>query len=174
VRVRRAMTVAAVALGTALLAGCAGQPGTAAVVDGRTFTDAQVARAADELGPYLANSSPDAVLSAIVQSEIGLAVTEAHGVVVTEDQARVFLDTLAEQAGAEPADWGRESLAIARLQVAGQQLAEQGDETIAADFTRALAEVPVTVNPRYGVYDGQSGRIAQPERAWIVAPSAGE
>lgn len=169
-RMRR-VAAAAVVLGLATAtAGCSAHPGAAAIVDGDQITEADLARVIDELGPYLNNPTPSAVLTAIVQSEAWLAVAASQNIEVTDDQGREFLDQLASGAGADPAAWGHESLVIARVQVASSELTSAAED-LQDEFTAAVADLGVTVNPRYGGFDAETGEVGAAELPWIVTPA---
>lgn len=167
-RMRRAAAAAVVLAMAAVTAGCSSDPGTAAVVDGHEISTAELDRVADELGPYLKDASPRAILTAILQSEAWLAVARSHDIEVTDDQGREFLDKLSEGSGADPVEWSHESLVIARVQVASTDLTSATDD-LQGEFTAAVADLDVTVNPRYGQYDAETGAVGAADLPWIVS-----
>lgn len=173
-RGRRTVAVGAALVVAGVLAGCSSQLEVAAVVDGRTITEDDVTRVTEELGPYLLDSSPRGVLSALVGTEAGLDVAEHFDVAVTDEQADAFLDELAAGAGQEPpAEWGAASLRVARVQVASTLMAQAGFDGVAEEFSDAIAALDVDVNPRYGGYDPTTGAVVD-DRPWIVRePAAG-
>lgn len=166
-RMWRAAAVAVVLGLAAATAGCSVHPGAAAVVNGDQITTADLERVADELGPYLKDASPSAILTALLQSEAWLAVAASHDIEVTDDQGRDFLDQLASGSGSEPMTWGHESLVIARVQVASTELSS-ASEDLQGEFASAVADLDVTVNPRYGEYDPETGVVGAVDEPWII------
>lgn len=172
-RARRTVVVIGAIAAVAVLAGCAGDPGMVVEIDGRTITEAELDRVAEELGPFLTDASRGAVLTALVQSEAGIVLGERNDIEVTDKQARTFLNETAEKAAVEPSEWGKGSLTIARMQVLREDLALLPDpEAATAQYEEILAGLDVTVNPRYGEYDPATGEIRALQHDWIVVPAA--
>ncbi len=169
---RTVVAMAGIAVVTAL-AGCSGAPGTVAEIDGRTITETELDRVVDELGPFLNDASVTAVLTALLQSEAGIELGELNDLEVDAARAVTFLDSIAQNAGVEPSDWSEGSLTIARMQLLGQDLAQLPDpEAATAQYEEILADLDVTVNPRYGEYDPSTGEVRALAPAWIVVPAA--
>lgn len=174
-RARRTAVVIGVLATVAAVAGCSTGPGVVAEVEGTTITEGDLDRVVDELGPLLADSSRGAVLSAIVQSTAGLELGERNDIEVSDDRAAEFLDSLATNIGAEPSDWSDGSLTIARMQLLGQDLSQLPDgEAVNAQYEQILADLDITVSPRYGQYDPVTGGIVALDPEWIVSPESGE
>lgn len=159
----------------AALAGCYPERGTVAELDGVAITEADLDRVSTELGPFLADASRGAVLTALVQSEAGVVLGERNDIEVSDDRAREFLDSLATNAEVEPSDWSEGSLTIARMQLLGGELSQLPDpEGTTAQFQEILADLDITVSPRYGEYDPTTGEVVALHPAWIVVPAADE
>ena len=151
------------------LAGCSAEPGMVAEVEGRTITEAELDRVTEELGPFLADPSRISVLNALVQSEAGVVLGDRNDIEVTSDEARDFLDALAAESGAQARTWGSGSLTIARMQLIGQRLTTLPDPAAAsAEFEEILANLEITVSPRYGEYDPAVGAVSALQPDWIV------
>jgi hypothetical protein len=175
VRARRTAVVIGVLAAVATVAGCSTGPDVVAEVEGTTITEADLDRVVTELGPLLADSSRGAVLSAIVQSTAGLQLGELNDIEVSDDRAAEFLDSLATNIGAEPSDWSDGSLTIARMQLLGQDLSQLPDADAATDqYEEILANLDITVSPRYGQYDPVTGTIVALDPEWIVSPESDE
>lgn len=173
-RARRTVAVIGAITAVAALAGCAGEPGTVAEVDGRTITQDDLARVTEELSPFLADASDAAVLSALVQSTAGIELGERKGLEVTAKRAATFLDSIATNSGLEPSDWGEGSIMVAQMQLLGEEFSQLPDpEAATAEFQQILADLDITVNPRYGEYDPATGEVSALAPEWIVTPAAG-
>ncbi len=175
-RARRTAVVIGAVVTVAALAGCSTGPGVVAQVEGTTITEGDLDRVIDELGPMLANPSRDAVLTALVQAEAGLALAEPNGIEVPDaEAAEELLTSTANGLEVPVSDWGEGSLAIARLQLIGRELANTvGVEQATTLFQEAFAAADVTVSPRYGEYDPTAGAVVALHPAWIVDPAAAE
>jgi hypothetical protein len=160
-----------VALTTVGLAGCAGQPGAAAVVDGQAIPTADVQAALDELEPYFQGVTTTNVLAVLVQEPTVVELAEEKGVGVSDEQAQELLDQVVQQkvAGAT-ATFTEPSLAVARYSIAFTNLQDLPDaEAVGEQIDQRLRDLDVEVNPRFGsLADGN--QIAAPTTpAWLVA-----
>ena len=174
-RARRTAVVITAGAAVAALAGCSGEPGTVAEVEGVAITEAALDRVTDELGPFLADPSRGGVLTALVQSEAGGVLAERNDIEVSDDEAAGFLDDLATRSGVEPSSWGDGSLTIARMQLVGEAVAQEaGTEAALAQLTEIFAGLDITVSPRYGEYDPTTGEVVALHPAWIVDTSSVE
>jgi hypothetical protein len=175
VRARTTAAVTGAIVAVAALTGCGLQPGAVAEVEGTTITESDIDAVVDELGPFLQRSSRDAVLTALVQSEAGALLAERHDIEVADERAIEFLDSLAALSGGEPPAWSAGSITIARMQLIGQELQALPDPQAASDeFYALLADLDITVSPRYGEYDPSTGEVVALSPAWIVVPGATE
>lgn len=160
-----------VGLAAAALAGCSGQPGAAAVVDGTVITQAEVEQTYDELRPILADARPSVVLQALIQSPALIEAAADNGVGVSDDEAAALLDTVMANAGlAADVEWGAGSLTIAKADLAGQNLSglPDGAEIMAA-AQASLGDVEVEVNPQYGQLATETGVLDPIAYPWIAA-----
>ncbi len=172
--VRRSGAIAAV-LAAGLLAGCAGQPGVAAVIGDRTVTQAQLDTATEELSPILNTVDQRALLLALVLGSEVLPAAEEQGVAVSAEAAVDQMDQVAEVAGVEPVDWSPISVEIIQVVLAGQALgmAPDGGAALQAAEEAALAQ-DVEISPRHGTLDRESRQVQPQQLDWIVQPEAGE
>lgn len=176
VRTRRtvALTVAVVA-GIGGVTGCSAQSGAAAVVDGEAIPIADVHEATRELGPYLQDASPSAVLLLLVAEPVFARVAAENGVGVSAQEAQEVLDGLAQPAEGQespeqPAEFGPASQRVARFTILQRKLQERPDGAeLLAQATADLAELDVELNPRYGQVDFASGTGITPvAHDWLV------
>ncbi|WP_129339723.1 hypothetical protein [Cellulomonas endophytica] len=155
------------------LGACAGQPGAAAVVDGREITSADVAEVRDQLGGVLQGVTSTNVLAVLVQEPVVTELAADRGVAVSDDEARAALTQAVTAAGGEVPELGPASLAVGRYLVATNNLQGLEDaEGVSAELLERVAEQDVEVNPRYGSLDERNTVVAPTPVPWLVAPSA--
>jgi hypothetical protein len=174
----RATGVLAALATTVTLAGCTGQPGAAAVVDGTAIPTADVRAAQVELAPYFQGVSTTNVLAVLVQEPTVVALAEEKGVGVSDEDAHKLLDSVVQQKvpGLEVA-FTDPSLAVAKYSIAYTNLQGLPDaKDVGTEIDKRLRALDVDVNPRFGTLtDGN--QVADPKPApWIVkakpAPTA--
>ncbi|NUU16850.1 hypothetical protein HP550_06250 [Cellulomonas humilata] len=159
---------------TAGLAGCAGQPGAAAVVDGTAIPTADVRAALDELEPWFEGVTTTNVLAVLVQEPTVVELAAEKGVGVSDEDAEALLAQVVQQkVQGATATFTDPSLALARYSIAYTNL--QGlpeTEGIGQEIDTRLRELDVEVNPRFGsLQDGN--QVAAPVAVpWLVAPQA--
>ena len=90
----RAAGVLVALVTTAGLAGCAGQPGAAAVVDGTPIPTADVQAALTELSPYYQGATTTNLLAVLVQEPTVVELAEEKGVGVSDEDAQALLDSV--------------------------------------------------------------------------------
>lgn len=172
----RARTITAVVgalVAVTAVAGCAPGAGVAAEVDGVTITESDVDGVLDDLGPFLARTSRDAVLTSLVQSQAGVELADRHGIEVTDERAVQLLDNMAELSEMEPREWTDGAVLIARMQLIGQEINGLDDSAaVTEEFYEILAGLDVDVSPRYGEYDPTTGSVVALSTPWIVDPAA--
>lgn len=173
---RSGMRVAVVAAlaATGLLTGCTGEPGAAAVVDGRTIPVADVHAAVEQLAPLFQGASPENVLAVLVQEPTIRAFAREQGVAVSDQAAREQLADAAAQLETEPAqEYGEPALAVSRYLLVWEELTGLPDaQTVLPELQAQLGELDVEVSPRFGAVD-EGNEIVAVERPWLV-PSGGE
>ncbi|MCC2322713.1 SurA N-terminal domain-containing protein [Cellulomonas xiejunii] len=173
----RGRVVAAVVAAGGLLVGCSGQPGAAAVVDGRTITTAELATAQEELAPIFAGARTQDVLGVMITEPIALEVAADEGVGVNDEQARELLRTVAVQALGEEEGSAREfgpgALAVARYSLAIAALQDLPTAQAAADeYQERVAAADIEVNPRFGEFTDDL-LVAPPTTPSWVVPEGG-
>lgn len=171
-RVRAALVASTVVLGAALT-GCAAQPGTAAVVDGRTVSQDSVNSVVAELTPLLGEAIPRDVLVSLMAAPLYIEAAEESGVGVSAVEIRDQLDQVALQVGAETEEWSDSTVELVRSSFAAQNLQGADPEAFAA-VTDELLAADITVNPRYGRFDLEARQIVPVAAPWIVAGTGAE
>lgn len=171
-RTRGRVLVAVAALGV-LLTGCSGQPGAAAVVDGRTITTAEVAQAREELAPIFQQVAASDVLQALILEPFVTQIAAERGVGVNDAEAldlvRSSIGQVVGEKEAASLEFGSGALAIARYSLALTALQDLPDaQEAASDYTERLAAADVEVNPRFGTFT-EDLAVTPPETpSWIV------
>jgi len=162
------------------VSGCAGQPGAAAVVDGREISVAELQTATSELTPYLQSATQSSVLMVLVAVPVFDKAASAAGVGVSDDDAKALLDNAAKTAadsGKAPAPTA--GFSDAAVQVAKFTLLQQNIQKlpnaadVSAQITDDLVALNPEINPRYGTADFTTGNVTPATYPWLVVPAAG-
>ncbi len=162
------------------LAGCAGSPQAAAVVDGHVVPQAEVARTFEQIGPFLPDSSPTAVVQFLVLAPTVIDAAEANGVAVSTQDATDLLDQVAEDSGlGTDIAWTSGSIEVAQASLARDALMNL-DDASGLSLDAQFAALDVTINPQYGQWSGNSESGADPvavgivpiDYPWIAAPAS--
>jgi hypothetical protein len=164
-----------------LMAGCGTpQAGSAAVVGSRriSVSDLQAATSDAQIYVDAQTQAQGAAATTVSQSQVlyllaaqpyiqDLATQD--GVGVSPDDARSSLKSWKVP---NPSSAGVQVIqanqALAAVQQLGQTQAQQANDAI----TKSLAAAGFEVNPRYGSYDKQKGRIGASQPNWLPTPSA--
>lgn len=170
-RARLLGAVAAVAvLGTA---GCAAQPGAAAVIDGRRIEMSAVQQASLELGSVLQNSTPTVVLTQLLIGPAVEQVAADAGVAVLPEEARETAATVAQSVGADPVpEFSETSVEVIRTLLALQNLQDAAEadayiEAVLAD----VAASDIQVTPRLGSWSSSPTGIVPETYPWLTEAS---
>jgi len=159
---------------TVTLAGCAGQPGAAAVVDGTAIPTSDVQAALTELAPYFQGVTTTNVLAVLVQAPTVVELAEEKGVGVSDEDAQALLDSVVQQkVKGATADFTAPSLAVAKYSIAYTNLQGLPDASdVGKEIDTRLRKLDVDVNPRFGsLTDGN--QVADPTTApWMVKAKA--
>lgn len=165
------------AAGLALTA-CSGQPGAAAIVDGQSISENEVAQTVEVWQPLLQNQlTPAAMLAPMIQAPVLLDVASEHGLGASVDDAVQYLDDRAEQAQVTPPEeYPDGALEVARMQIVVEVLnsGSVDPQQISADLTERIGELDVELSPRYGEWDPEAagGSFITPTTPeWILAPA---
>lgn len=150
-----AFAVAPAVVATGLLAGCAQSPSTAATVGNARITEAQVSEVAarvEALGFGSAVEARPMVLSMLINGEQLKQIRAAHPEATVDAAVHNR-----EMAGLDPKALADEKLRNAAAGNLDFQLAAQslGDKALPV-----IMEVPVTLNPRYGIWDQSQQAVA--------------
>ena len=160
---------------TAGLAGCAGQPGAAAVVDGTVITASDVQAALTELSPYYQGATTTNLLAVLVQEPTVVELAEEKGVGVSDEDAQALLDQVVQQkVEGGTATFTEPSLAVARYSIAYSNLEGLPDAAAMGDeIDSRLRDLDIEVNPRFASLE-DGFQVAEPAPfPWIVAPPEG-
>ena len=154
----------------ASLAACSVHPGAAAVVDGRVIPQDELQVAQEQLEPILNGASASDILAVLIAAPDYTAAASANGVGVSTEDAEQLLADATTSAGIEDApDYGAGALEVARFSLANSRLADLEDgATVIAQVQDEVLAQDVTVNPRYGTFDEESGRVQLTEPTWIA------
>jgi hypothetical protein len=148
------------------LAACSGEPGAAAVVDGRAIPSSEVREVQQEIGEYLRDASTPSVISAMVQEQAVIDFAAAKGVGASEADG----DKLLESASSKPGDtFSDASRVFAQYSVAYSNIAGLQDDAVTAELDKVLDGVQVEVNPRFGSGTDANAVTAPAPLPWIVA-----
>jgi len=165
--------VAAVIAAGGLLAGCSGQPGVAAVVDGRTITTSELATAYEQLTPVFAGAGTQDVLGVLITEPFAAQVAAEHGVGVNDDQSLALLRSVAVQALGEEKgaalEFGPGALAVGRYSLAASALQDlPAAQEAATAYQELVAAADIDVNPRFGQFTEDLVVAAPTTPSWIV------
>lgn len=153
----------------AALAGCSAQPGTAAVVDGRTITQSQLEDTHADLAPVLEGLDVRTTLVTMIVAPFFIEAAEENGVGVSADQAEATARQSAEQAGTAYQPLGEDALEVVRFTMAAQQLQTLPDGAeVLSDVEEQIFAADLDVNPRYGDLDEETGQLVRAPLPWIV------
>lgn len=174
VRSRTPAALVGALAGALLLAGCAGDPSTAAVVDGRTITRDAVEGAQADLIAFTGSAPAGDVLVALVVAPLFIDAANREGVGASEAEALAFLQDSAEQGGRPDAEFADSTVQIVRMSLAAQNLGALPDgQEVIADVNQRVTELDVDVNPRYGVLNLPEG-IQPAAHPWITTGAPAE
>lgn len=171
-RVRPSAAVVASVTGVLLLAGCAGDPSAAAVVDGRTITRAEVEAAQDDLSGG-GGVSAGQVLWTMAIAPLYIDAAAQEGVGISSDEARAALAENPDAGGAD-GEIDPATVEIARAIFSATELEgldNAGD--VLGEVNERIAALDVRVNPRYGRLDQATGTLEHSLPAWIVGADDG-
>ncbi|WP_157453918.1 hypothetical protein [Cellulomonas sp. Root485] len=171
----RAAGVLVALVTTAGLAGCAGQPGAAAVVDGTAIPTADVQAALTELLPYYQGATTTNLLAVLVQEPTVVELAEEKGVGVSDEDAQALLDQVVEQKTPDStATFTEPSLAVARYSIAYSNLEGLPDAAaMGEEIDTRLRELDIEVNPRFASLEDGFHIAAPAPLPWMVVPQAG-
>lgn len=173
---RRVVPVVGALVVAGTLAACSGgEPGAAAVVDGRSVPTSDVETATRELADVLQGVTQSTVLGVLIQEPTIAAHAADAGVGISDQQA---LDALDQQVEASGGTAGREfsepSVTVMRyvLQIGALQETDDAQQVL-ADLQEDLSALDFTVNPRFGTA-GENGTVGETTYPWLVtaAPAA--
>lgn len=169
-RIRVATAAVVLALGAGLLTGCSGEPGTAAVVDGRRITVDELDAALTDLGPLVKVPTPDAILSVMIIAPYFTQAAADHGVGISDAQAQQTLAQAAASAKVPAMEhYSEGALDLARAQLAGNALGALPDgDQVLAEIEQEIKALDPQISPRFGTFDPATGTMTPTTYPWIV------
>lgn len=157
-------TAVGVAAAVGMLTGCSSPPGAAAVVDGRVISESYLTDSYTELSGIGVDKST--LLSLLIAAPYFIDAAEANGVGVSESEARTLIEDGLD--GDHEVSDG--TVEFIRFRMAIENIADLPDGgQILDDVDRRVLALPMSINPRYGDLDRQTGRIAITPVPWIVS-----
>lgn len=150
------------------LAACTGQPGAAAVVDGRAIPVSDVQDAATELAPFFQGVTPSAMVAVLVQEPVLRHFLESQNAGVSDDQADAALTQLVAQAkGDKDQQFSDASREVVRYTLEYTALKDLSSTVDITPFTDAITDLDLQVSPRFGSVD-DGNAITDTTYPWIV------
>jgi hypothetical protein len=152
---------ALVAAGALVLSGC-GTTDTAAVVDGRVISEQAIQTASTQYNEQFKPQQPlttDSVLNWLIWSPSLLAEAKAAGQAQSQAQALAMLANITDP---DPAT-------VELVQAQNALNAIRNDSDASKKVLARIGKLTVTVNPRYGTFDPQSGLLSASVPNWLPA-----
>lgn len=157
------------------VAGCAAQPGAAAVIDGQVLSETYLADAVSDYEDLLGQPVPAGdMLSTLLVIPTLLEVGAEQGIGASREEAVELLDMQAEQTGVTPpADGYAEGLVdVAQLQLVNGQIGESpAGAEVMDELWQRIEAADVEVSPRYGSFElepGAGGAIVPQSFPWLA------
>lgn len=165
---RRVMTVVAIAAAaTALLTGCEGRPGTAAIVDGKSISTADVDTVVRELQNLYSGADRPGVLIILTEADALNVIAEDVGAGVSPADVQQALDGAAKKAGITNAHFSQPTRDVIRFSLEWTALQKRDDaDDVKARIDKTFAAQHVVVNPRFGA-PSKDATLVPTERPWI-------
>lgn len=166
---RPLVSLSAAALLAVLLAGCgAVSAGSAAVVGGRRLSVAEVQSATVDAQAWVGEGTQvtqTQVLYMLVIAPYVQEIATRYGAGASAADARELLRTRVENPSDPAVSVLRANISLTDLQ---QRLGEQRTAEVLTEATRRLTAEGFEINPRFGVFDPQTGRIAPLQPNWLA------
>lgn len=158
-RVLAALTAAGLALG---LGACSAQPGVAAKVGDTTISEAEVTAAIEQYDSAFGQSvDRSKMISGLIQSSFLEKMAQNNDITITDSQVDDALKSLKSQGSITeiPAPLSQGLYDLFRGELASTQLSNTGraNDDLSAEYTKLIADTPVTLNPRYGTFSASAG-----------------
>lgn len=156
----------------------AGDPDTAAVVEGRVVSQADVQTAVAELPPEItqgARVDPVQVVSLFVAKDAVEDVAREYTGIVTHDDARELLRQVDVDAGRAPGQYSEPTLDVIAINMMVNQISQTSVAAPALEERiAALGGDEVTLNPRYGgVAESGELQFGVYDHDWLADDGAG-
>lgn len=164
----KAKVAASVLLVAGLVAGCSGQGGVAATVNGETISVEQV-NDGMALSPFFAEPpAPADIVMSLIEARSVIDAAKEEGMGVSAEEAEDFLDSIGAQEIRVDGEYSEAVLDIARMSLISQSLqtAPQGQGVIEA-MNDYIVNADIELNPRYGTWDIEQGGLLQEAPEWI-------
>ena len=154
-------TAVALALGSVVSLSACGQTATAATVNGTTITEEDLNTVVREINGGLELQQPltaEMALNMLIAAPTFLAYGQKHGIQVPESQVRAVFPIQ---------DPSPATIEVLRLNQVGSSLSQEQQN----EATGQMADLTVTVNPKYGTFDPAQLTVVPAEPNWLTAPA---
>ncbi|WP_231205433.1 hypothetical protein [Schaalia sp. lx-260] len=174
---KKACVVAGLAVAAVGMSACSAQPGVAVSVGDVVYTQAQVEEGVRQYAEMMGKRpQADRLVQALPAWAVGIALGQSQGVALDDTQVREQLGVLKESNNIQaiPENPGKVVSDLVRYSYVQQQLAAVSQDSQKAaqlldTFKDLQAHMPVSVNPRYGSVDMQTGNPIKPLFGDVVA-----
>lgn len=163
IRSRKTALAACAAAGLVLgLGACSAQPGVAAKVGDTTISEAEVTSAIQQYDSAFGQSvERSQMITGLIQSEFLEQMGKNNGITITDSQVDDALKSLKSQGSVTeiPSPLSEGLYDLFRGELASTQLSNSGRENddLNSEYTKLIADTPVTLSPRYGTFDASAG-----------------
>ena len=167
--------IGALLVGLLALSACGTHPGAAAVVNGNTVAEQDVSAASTEMSAVLGGEvNSQAVLQILIVGPTAIQVASRHGLGVSADEARQFLDEQATMNEQEPAEgYSNSTLVVARYLMLQETLQVSPEAAeVGSELAQEIEEMEIELSPRYGEWTPQGPTPVQPEWIQETAPES--
>lgn len=170
---RPARHVRALVLATAglLLAGCSAQPGTAGSIDGERITQNELEDATSEYVALTGQATePVVVLNTLLAAQVLPGIAAEHGYALSDGEIESLYAEQAAALGAEVPAGGYSPafIELGRYLFVYSEVAASPDaQAVFDEFTTAMVEADIAINPRYGEVNDE-GVIQPTTHDWLA------
>jgi hypothetical protein len=157
-----------------LLAGCGGQAGAAATVDGRRITVSDVQSATVDAQTWVGSNgqvSQSQVLYLLAAAPYIQEIATQYRVGASDADARGVLVSKVPHPSTAGIEVIRANMSLTQLQ---QGLGDSKTSEVLAEVTKRLAAGHFAVSPRYGSFNASTGRLSVITPNWLESASSAE
>lgn len=148
--------------------GCAPHTGSAAVVDGEAISVAHLQETVSDMQRINVNLDQQQILVSLIAEPFLSRIMAEGGVGVSESEARGQLAEIAAREGVSD-NFGDGAIAVMRYAMLSSVAQETNVSNEIAGILRSdIVRAEIEVNPRYGVFNPDSGQIMNLQRRWLA------